>query len=116
MKPRLQISLSPQTLAVVRRLAVLQKVPASRVVSELIEDVAPMLSKMVDTLESMETAVHLHKHGIRIALEESEREARSAAEQVLKVFDDIAAQARAAPSDVAAPPMSNRGATPPSLP
>lgn len=135
MKPRLQISLDPAALAVVRRLAKQQRAPASRVVSELIEEAAPLLARMAETLESLEATAKAHKDRIRGSLEASERKARSAALEVVTLLDDLAAKARsdaseagsgrvaaapaagappsAAATTAAAPHPSNRGATPP---
>jgi hypothetical protein len=126
-KPRLQISLTPGTREVVARLARSQKTPASRVVSELIEDAAPMLAKMADTLESMATAAQAHRDRIRMTLADSEHEARSAAATVVRLLDEMAATARAEAAVAVdaraaraaassprpqAPRLSNRGATP----
>jgi hypothetical protein len=125
-KPRLQISLSPDAFEVVRRLARSQKSPASRIVSELIEEASPMLRKMADTLESMATAAEAHRERIRMTLADSEHEARAAAAQVVRMLDDMAESARseaAAAADAReraasgrrpppAPLLSNRGATP----
>ena len=128
MKPRLQISLDPAALEVVRRLARQQGSPASRVVSEVIEEAAPLLARMAETLEALEATAKAHKDRIRGSLEASERKARSAALEVVTLLDDLAAKARseaskdgsgrtapapaAVPPSAAAPHPSNRGATP----
>jgi hypothetical protein len=133
MKPRLQISLDPAALAVIRRIAKQQQAPASRVVSELIEEAAPLLTRMAETLEALEATAKAHKAQIKGSLEASEQRARAAALEVVSLLDDLADRARtvshekasgrtaaaaarrpqapAAPS-AAAPHPSNRGATP----
>ena len=132
MKPRLQISLDPAALAVVRRIAKQQHAPASRVVSELIEEATPLLTRMAETLEALEATAKAHKAQIKGTLEASEQRARAAALEVVSLLDDLADRARtvskaasgrtaaaaarrpqaaAAPS-AAAPHPSNRGATP----
>jgi hypothetical protein len=94
-KPRLQISVTPATREIVARLARSQGMPASRVVSELLEDAAPMLGRMADTLESMATAAQGHRERIRGTLAAAEHEARNAAALVVRWLDDMVDAARA---------------------
>lgn len=48
---RLAITLSPATNTIVAKLSAFQKKPKSRIVAELVEEIAPALSRVADLLE-----------------------------------------------------------------
>lgn len=49
--PRIQVTLKPETFAIVSRLAELQKGSRSRIIAELVDEVAPHLEKLLAVLE-----------------------------------------------------------------
>lgn len=71
-KPRIAISLPPKDYAVIERLAGLQGRPMSRIVAELVAEMAPALSRVVDTLELAQRAQGSVKASIRRAVDDAE--------------------------------------------
>lgn len=105
--PRIQVTLSPETYALVSRLADLQRGSKSRIIAELVDEVAPHLQTMLDLLEAAST----------VRAERREQVAADA-QTLLDLMAPHAAEAQAAlgklasvlvPEDQAGPPSSNTG-------
>lgn len=93
-KPRITITLEPEQHDVLQRLAALQRAPMSRIVSDLIDEVTPMLEKLLVTLEAASRAHHDVKANIRRTAEEAEAELQplaAAARAQLDMFTQMIA-------------------------
>jgi hypothetical protein len=86
-KPRITITLEPEQHDVLQRLAALQRAPMSRIVSDLINEVTPMLEKLLVTLEAASRAHHDVKANIRRTAEEAEAELQPLAAAALAQLD-----------------------------
>jgi hypothetical protein len=109
-KPRITITLEAKQHAVLQRMAKLQGGSMSRIVSELLQEVTPMLDKLCDTLQIATTANDELKAKILRSCEEAENDLRPIADAVASQFDLFAASiaadvgtgaASATPSDAA---------------
>ena len=89
-KPRITVSFSPETYTLIQRLASVQRVSMSRVVSELVETVAPSLERVAAVLEAALTVPREERANILAAAERAER-----------AFQEI--------EDRLSPPPANRG-------
>lgn len=67
-KPRVQVTLEPQTHEVIERLAVLQGRTRGAVISDLLESVAPALGRTVALLEAAAAAPAKVKDGLRAVI------------------------------------------------
>lgn len=92
-KPRITISLAPEHYAILQRLAKLQKAPMSRLITELVEEVSPVLSKVADSLEIAMRAQEGVRVQLRRAADEAEEELRPLVNAVKNQFDLFNAQA-----------------------
>jgi len=115
--PRLQVSLTPDQLSLVRRLARHNKTPASKVVSEIIDTAAPALSRVLETLDALQHQSERRKQDLRRTLDVAERRATAAAQEALEFLDDLTDRANADGREATgraakSPTRSNRGATP----
>lgn len=73
-KKRIQISLTPESYAVIERHAYLQSVPKSAVVSELIEAVTPALAATVAILEAAAHAPENVRNDLKGSIESMEKD------------------------------------------
>lgn len=64
-KPRVQVTLEPETHAVIERLAYLQKRSRGAVIADLLESVSPALTRTVALLEAAARAPEQVKEGLR---------------------------------------------------
>ena len=92
-KPRITLTLDPSHYVVIQRLAKLQKSPMSRVLSDLVSEVAPALERVVESLEIAQRAQEGVKANLRRAAEETEEEMRPLVDAVLNQLDLFTAQA-----------------------
>lgn len=91
-KPRITITLEPEQHAVLRRLAELQGGSMSRIVSEFLGEVTPILSQVADSLELAQRALSDARAKFVRAAEEAEEELRPLAEFTRNQFDLFSAQ------------------------
>lgn len=91
-KPRITITLEPEQHAVLRRLAELQGGSMSRIVSEFLGEVTPILSQVADVLELAQRASSDARAKFVRAAEEAEEELRPLAEFTRNQFDLFSAQ------------------------
>lgn len=91
-KPRLTLTLEPDVADQVARLARIQGCPKSRVLSELLEGVGPVLAKVADTLELMQRVQKGARVGLARALDEAEAELRPMVSAVLEAYDGLGEQ------------------------
>lgn len=95
-KPRITITLEPKQYEVISRLAALQKGSMSRIVSELLAEVTPMLEKVCDTMAIAVKANDDMKARIFKSCEEAEQDMRPLVEAVTNQLDMFAGGVRAA--------------------
>lgn len=69
LKPRVQVTLQPQTHAVIERLAKLQGRTRGSVIAELLDSIAPTLTRTVALLEAAMEAPNDVKRGLRSVVE-----------------------------------------------
>lgn len=86
-KPRITITLEPEHYAVVRRLADLQETSMTKVIVQFFGEVAPILSKVADSLEAARRASDEARAKFVRAAEVAEEELRPLAEMVRNQFD-----------------------------
>lgn len=91
-KPRLTLTLEPDVAEQVERLARLQGCPKSRVLTELLEGVGPVLAKVADTLELVQRVQRGARVGLAQALEDTEAELQPMVAAVLSAYDGLGKQ------------------------
>ncbi len=105
-KPRITVTLEEQDYAVLQRLSELQGGSMSRIVSELMSEVTPVLTKVVESLEIAKRAQADVKVNLKKVVDEAEQDLKPLADQVLNQFDMFNAEL----SRVAASMPANDGA------
>lgn len=91
-KPRITITLSPEQHFVLKRLATLQGGSMSRIVTDLLGEVTPVLSRVCDTLEVAKRAQEGVRLNLRRAAQEAEEDIRPLAEIARNQFDLFASE------------------------
>lgn len=91
-KPRITITLEPDQHDVLRRLAGLQGGSMSRIVSELLAEVTPVLERVCESLELAKRAQAGVRANLRRVAEEAEEDLRPLAEIARNQFDLFAAE------------------------
>jgi hypothetical protein len=91
-KPRMTLTLEPEVAAQVERLARLQGCPKSRVLTELLEGLGPVLAKVADTLELAMKVQKSAKAGLARALDETEAELQPMLSAVISAYDGLGRQ------------------------
>ena len=74
LKPRVQVTLEPGTHAVIERLAQLQGRTRGAVIADLLDSVAPSLTRTIALLEAAAEAPNDVKRGFRAAVESAHQE------------------------------------------
>lgn len=74
LKPRVQVTLEPATHAVIERLAQLQSRTRGAVIADLLDSVAPSLTRTIALLEAAAEAPNDVKRGFRAAVESAHQE------------------------------------------
>lgn len=87
--PRLSITLRPDTRALVDRLAALNGTPAARVIAEVIEEAAPVLSRIADAIERVKEMNAEKSAAIRATLATAQAEAETTAATALALLERI---------------------------
>lgn len=110
-KPRVQVILEPQTHAVIERLAILQGRSRGAVIADLIDSVAPSLTRTVSLLEAAQAAPESVKAGLRSVVEGVHQElvgvAGDASKQLDFLLDKLTAQPAGGESGAATTPQAN---------
>lgn len=88
-KHRITISLSTGDYTILRRLAALQRAPMSRIVSELVAEMAPVLGRVVETMEVAVKAQESVKVSIRQAVDRAEATILPHAEAVMRQYREF---------------------------
>lgn len=86
-KPRVQVTLEPQTHEVFARLAVLQGRTRGSIIAELLDAIAPTMAQTVAILEAAESAPKHVKEGLRAVAESAHDDLVSAAGDGIKQMD-----------------------------
>lgn len=95
-KPRINVTLEPHRYALFRRLAALQGVSMSSLVSELLDVVAEPMGRVCVVLEAAKTAPESVRKGLRAAVDRAEAQLMPKALETLDQFDLFLAQSEAA--------------------
>lgn len=91
-KPRITITLEPEHYAVLQRMAKAQGGSMSRIVTDLVTELAPMLERVAVSLEAAAKAQQGMKASIRRAAEQAEEDMRPLLETARSQFDFFAAE------------------------
>ena len=91
-KPRVQVTLEPETHAVIARFAQLQGRTRGSVIAELLDSVAPSLTRTVALLEAAFEAPESVKKGLRGVIEDLQGELVSASGDAAKQLDFVLSQ------------------------
>lgn len=110
LKPRVQVTLEPSTHEVIERLAKLQGRTRGAIIADLLNSVAPSLTRTVALLEAAMEAPNEVKRGLRSVVEGLHRElvsvAGDASSQLDMLMDRLPEDA---PADAADPHVVTRG-------
>lgn len=110
--PRIQVTLSPEAYGIVSRLAELQRSHRSTIIAEVINDLAPVLNDLMDTMEAAARIRSENIQGVRDASLDAVERMQSIVDQATDQFSLLDELVRKAGQDPAAqPPTSNTGAT-----
>jgi hypothetical protein len=107
--PRIQVTLKPDTYAVVSRIAELTKGSKSRLISELVDEVVPHLESMIRLLVSAATVKAEHREQVAADAQTLLDLMLPHAEDAHAAFDRMASVLT--PESEAGPPSSNTGVT-----
>jgi hypothetical protein len=110
--PRIQVTLSEEAYAIVTRMAELQRGNRSTIIAEVINDLAPVLGQLLETMEAASQIREENINGVRNASLEAVERMQSIVEDATDQFSMLDVLVRAA----AEPPSSNTGATDPHKP
>lgn len=110
LKPRVQVTLEPQTHAVIERLAQLQGRTRGAIIAELLDSIAPTLTRTVALLEAAMEAPNDVKRGLRAMVEGVHQElvevSGDASAQLDMLLDRLSEEG---PEDEADPHVVTRG-------
>jgi len=110
--PRIQVTLSEDAYRVVTRLADLQQSNRSRIIAELVNDLTPVMSQLLETMEAASRVRQENVQGVRDASMEALERLQpllDEAEESMGLLDLMLRQGGADPE----PPASNTGVTTP---
>jgi hypothetical protein len=108
--PRIQVTLSEEAYDVVTRLATAQQSNRSRIIAEVVNDLAPIMAQLVDTMEAAARVRAENVQGVRDASMEALGRLQpllDEAEESMELLDLMMRQAGRDPE----PPPSNTGVT-----
>lgn len=86
-KPRVQVTLEPETHAVIERLAALQGRTRGSVIAEMLDAVVPTIERSVALLEAALSAPELIKDGLRAVVQGAQEDLAEAAGDTSKQLD-----------------------------
>lgn len=96
--PRLQITVTRPTRDVLARIAAVTKRPASKVVTEILDEALPALEQMARTMEALKASADSFGSNVRRRLTIAERRAYRQAAAGMELLADIEREANAARS------------------
>lgn len=91
-KPRLALTLEPEQYQILQRLAAVQGGSMARIVSEMLSEMLPMLTKVTEAMEAAQKAHEGMKASIRTAAEQAERDMQPLVATAIAQFDHFARQ------------------------
>ena len=91
-KARLTLTLEPDLAAVIERLAMAQSCPRSRIVTEMLNELVPILEKVATTCELAMRAQKGAKEGIARAMDKAEAELAPMLAAVISAYDGLGQQ------------------------
>lgn len=91
-KPRVQVTLEPETHAVIERFASLQGRTRGSVIAELLDSIAPAITRTVALLEAAAAAPDSIKDGLRAVVEGAQSDLSDAAGDASKQLDILMQQ------------------------
>ena len=104
LKPRVNVTLEPQTYQVIERLAALQGRSRGSVISDLLDSIAPVMGRTVSLLEAAASAPQQVKDGLRTVVEDIHRDLVSASghgsDQMDMLFDRLSSGSASGPTPV----------------
>lgn len=104
LKPRVQVTLEPETHAVIERLAYLQGCSRGAIIGELLEAVTPSLTQTVALLEAAASAPQQVKDGLKSVVEGIHEDLQEFAGDSSKQLDMLLNQLQSGGSDSGASP------------
>lgn len=111
-KPRITITLEPEHYAVLQRMAKVQRGSMARIVTDLFREVAPMLERVTEAMETAAKAQEGMKASIRKAAEDAERDMQPLVATMVGQFDHFAQELeRLVVSGAESPPVARPGDT-----
>ena len=108
--PRIQVTLSEDAYRIVTRLAELQRSHRSTIIAEVVNDLAPVLGQLMDTLEAAARIRQENIQGVRNASQEAVERMQDLVDDATDQFSLLELLVKQA--GAARPPPSNTGATP----
>ncbi len=108
--PRIQVTLSEEAYSIVTRLAALQQSNRSRIIAELVNDLAPVMGQLLETMEAAARVREENVQGVRDASREALERMQpllNEAEEAMGLLDLMMRRAGEEPE----PPASNTGVT-----
>jgi hypothetical protein len=109
LKPRTTITLQPQTHEVIERLALAQGRSRGAIISELLDSVAPALTRTVALLEAAAAAPQQVKDGLRSVVEGVHAEMVATGGDMLKQVDWLMGEFQGGSPGAANPHVVTRG-------
>ncbi|MNF74320.1 hypothetical protein D3C85_1059950 [compost metagenome] len=109
LKPRVQVTLEPQTHAVIERLAQLQGRTRGAVIAELLDAVAPALARTVALLEAASDAPRQVKEGLRAVVEGVHNDLVAVSGDMIKQMDWLLGEFNGGPEAGSTPVPVTRG-------
>lgn len=107
-KPRIQVTLSDEAYRIVSRMAELQRSHRSTIIAEVINDLAPVLNDLLDTLEAASRIREENIRGVREASLEAVDRMQAVVDDAADQFSLLDQLIRRAGEE---PPTSNTGVT-----
>lgn len=118
LKPRVNVTLDPQTYGVIDRLAAIQGRSRGSVISDLLDSIAPVMARTVALLEAAAVAPQQVKDGLRSVVDGIHDELVAVSGRSTQQMDDLFQAFSGGSPDVSTPVSVTRGSgtdsTPPS--
>lgn len=108
-KPRVQVTLEPQTHEVIERLARLQGRTRGAVIAELLDSVAPALIRTVALIEAAQEAPEQVKQGLRAVVDSVHDDLVAVSGDSIQQMDWLLGELSSAPQEGVNPHVVTRG-------
>lgn len=108
-KPRVQVTLEPQTHEVIERLSRLQGRTRGAVIAELLDSVAPALIRTVALIEAAQEAPEQVKQGLRAVVDSVHDDLVAVSGDSIQQMDWLLGELSSAPQEGADPHVVTRG-------